>query len=260
MDYQYLLVEKEESKAIVKINRPKALNALNTDVLKELKHLFTNLEEDREIKVIVITGKGEKAFVAGADITEMKDKSPVEAKEFAETGHAAFNQIENCSKPVIAAINGYAFGGGNELALACDIRLASENAKFGQPEVGLGIIAGFGGTQRLPKIIGPSRAKEMLLTGDTIDAKKAQEIGLVSNVVTQEELMDKALKMASSIAENAPLALKMTKEAIDFGLSEGVEKGLKYETNAFSYCFSTDDQKNGMEGFVNKEEVEFKGE
>ena len=260
MDYKYLNVEQEEGIATVKINRPRALNALNTDLLKEIKELFIELEEKKEIRVIIITGSGEKAFVAGADIAEMKDKSPVQAKEFAEAGHAAFTQIENTSKPVIAAINGFALGGGNELALACDIRLAAENAQFGQPEVGLGIIAGFGGTQRLPEVVGPSRAKEMLFTGDNIDAQRAKEIGLISKVLSSDNLMEEARKMASSIANNAPLALKMTKEAVDFGIAEGIEKGLEYETNAFSFCFSTEDQKNGMEGFLNKESVEFKGE
>jgi enoyl-CoA hydratase len=260
LKYQYLLVEKEDGIATIKINRPKALNALNTDLLKEIKDLFSELEDNKDVKVIIITGSGEKAFVAGADIAEMKDKSPVEAKEFAEAGHAAFKQIENTSKPVIAAVNGFALGGGNELALACDIRLAGENARFGQPEVGLGIIAGFGGTQRLPDLVGPAKAKELLFTGDTIKAKEAEQIGLVNQVVSQDNLMETAQKMAFKIASNAPLALKMTKEAVDFGLAEGIEKGLEYETNAFSICFSTGDQKNGMAGFLNKEKVEFKGE
>ena len=260
MNFKHLLIEQEEEIVTVKINRPKALNALNTQILKEIKDCFAELEERKDIRVIILTGSGEKAFVAGADISEMKDKSPLEAKEFAETGHAAFNQIENSSKPVIAAVNGFALGGGNELAMACDMRIAGKNASFGQPEVGLGIIAGFGGTQRLAEIVGPARAKEILFTGDNIKADRAEEIGLVNKIVDPQDLMTEAKKMASSIAQNAPLALKMTKEAVDFGLSEGRNKGLDFETNAFSFCFSTKDQKNGMAAFLNKESADFRGE
>ena len=259
MSYKNLIIEEEEKTAIVKINRPKALNALNSDLLTEIKDCFIELEQKNDIRVIILTGSGEKAFVAGADISEMKDKNSLEAKEFAETGHSAFNAIENSSKPVIAAVNGFALGGGNELALACDLRIAARNASFGQPEVSLGITAGFGGTQRLAKAVGPARAKEILFTADNIKADRAEKIGLVNKVVDGQNLMDEAKKMASSIAENAPLALQMTKEAVDFGLAEGINKGLDYETNAFSFCFSTQDQKNGMDAFLNKKNIDFKG-
>lgn len=259
MDYKHLLIEKKDKIAVVKINRPKALNALNTEVLKELKVSFESLNEEESIRAIILTGKGKKAFVAGADISEMKDKDPVKAKKFAEAGHQAFNSIENSRKPVIAAVNGFALGGGNELAIACDLRIAAQNAQFGQPEVGLGIIAGFGGTQRLAKIVGEARAKEILLTANNIDAEKAENIGLVNEVVDQKDLIDRAEEMAQDIAKNAPLAVQMTKEAVNFGREEGIESGLSFETNAFSYCFSTEDQKKGMEAFLNKESVKFSG-
>ncbi len=259
MNFEYLEVEKKEKFALVKINRPKALNALNTDVLSDLKNAFTELENDKNVRAIILTGKGKKSFVAGADISEMKDQDVIQAKKFAETGHEAFNAIDKNTKPVIAAINGFCLGGGNELAMACDIRIASENAKFGQPEVGLGIIPGFGGTQRLGKIVGESWAKELILTGNNIDVKKAERIGLVNEVVSQDELLGKAFEKAEDIANQAPLAVQMAKEAINFGREEGIESGLSFETNAFSYCFCTDDQKNGMEAFMNKKSVEFEG-
>ena len=260
MDFDNLKIEKEDKITVVKINRPKVLNALNSNVLKELADVFQELENDEETRVIILTGEGQKAFVAGADISEMKDKNSVEAKKFAETGHKAFNMIEKCSKPVIAAVNGFALGGGNELALACDMRFASDNAKFGQPEVGLGIIAGFGGTQRLSKIIGEAKAKEILFTAKNIGAKEAKRLGLVNEVVEQEDLMEKVYEVAEDIAENAPQAIKMTKEAVNYSRGRSIEEGISFETQAFSYCFSTQDQKKGMEAFLNKDAIEFKGE
>ena len=259
MDFDNLKIEKKDKITVVKINRPKVLNALNSDVLKELAEAFQELDADEETRVIILTGEGQKAFVAGADISEMKDKNSIEAKKFAESGHKAFNMIEKCSKPVIGAVNGFALGGGNELALACDMRFASDNAKFGQPEVGLGIIAGFGGTQRLSKIIGEAKAKEILFTAKNIGAKKAKKLGLVNEVVEQEDLMDKVFEVAEDIAGNAPQAVKMTKEAVNYSRGRSVEEGISFETQAFSYCFSTEDQKNGMDAFLNKNSVEFEG-
>lgn len=259
MNYQTLTIEKEEGIAIVTINRPKYLNAINSMVLKELGLAFKEFSESKEIKAVIITGSGEKAFVAGADIAEMKDMTSDEAQKFALLGNQTFNLIENLSKPVLAAINGYALGGGNELALAADIRLAADNARFGQPEVGLGIIPGFGGTQRLAKIIGVGKAKELLLTGEIIDAEEATRIGLVNKVVPLDKLMDEARKLARKISSNAPLALKYCKEAVNFGLGESIDKGLAFESNSFALCFSTEDQKSGMEAFLTKKKAEFKG-
>ncbi len=260
MDFDNLKIDKKDNITEVKINRPKVLNALNSNVLKDLEKAFQKLDNDEETRVIILTGAGEKAFVAGADISEMKDKNSIQAKKFAESGHKAFNMIEKCSKPVVAAVNGFALGGGNELALACDMRFASDNAKFGQPEVGLGIIAGFGGTQRLSKIIGEAKAKEILFTAKNIGAEKAKKLGLVNEVVKQDELMNKVYEVAEDIAGNAPQAVKMTKEAVNYSRGRSIEEGISYETQAFSYCFSTADQKNGMEAFLNKDSVEFKGE
>jgi len=259
MNFSNLVIEKNDKIAILKINRPKKLNALNTELLNEIEIAFKDLDKDDNIRVIILTGEGDKAFVAGADISEMKDKNSMEAAEFAKNGNKAFNAIENCQKAVIAAVNGFALGGGNELSLACDFRIASKNAIFGQPEVSLGIIAGFGGTQRLTKLVGEGKAKELLYTGKNINAKEAKEIGLVNEVVEQEELMDKVLEIAEDIADNAPQAIKMTKEAVNFGRGKSIEEGLAFETQAFSYCFSTEDQKNGMEAFLNKNSIEFEG-
>ncbi|MFW6266407.1 MAG: enoyl-CoA hydratase-related protein [Halanaerobiales bacterium] len=259
MTYNYLNVDIDEI-TVVKINRPDALNALNSEVLDEIHNVFQELENNDAIRVIILTGEGDKAFVAGADIVEMKDLNPVRAKKFAQKGHTAFNQIEKLSKPVIAAINGYALGGGCELALSCDIRFASENAVLGQPEIGLGIIPGFGGTQRLVRIIGEAKAKELIFSGKRIDAQQAEEMGLVNSVFEQDNLMEEAKKLAKKISKQAPIAVNMAKESINFGLTEDIEKGLAYETNAFAFCFSTDDQKKGMEAFINKENVQFSGE
>jgi enoyl-CoA hydratase len=259
MDYRYLIFEEEDDIFTLKINRLKALNALNSGVLRELEHIFLELKENDNIRVVIITGSGEKSFIAGADVSEMKDMLPRDAKEFACLGNRIFSLIENCNKVVIAAINGFSLGGGNELALACDIRIASEIARFGQPEVGLGITTGFGGTQRLAKIIGVAKAKELLFTAEVISSREAEKIGLINKLVAHEELMKEAKEMAKKIAKNAPFAVRMTKESINFGLEEGIEKGISFESNAFSMCFSTADQKKGMEAFLRKDKYEFKG-
>lgn len=244
--------------AIITINRPEALNALNIDVLTELGQEIARAEKDDGVYVMIITGAG-KAFVAGADIQHMKDLSSVEARAFGEYGSSVFRRIEESEKPVIAAVNGYALGGGCELAMACDIRIAGTKAKFGQPEVGLGITPGFGGTQRMPRIVGLSKAKELIFTAETIGAEEALRIGLVSKVVADEELMDSALEMANKIAKNAQIAVRQSKAAINTGMQSDISTGLSYEAQAFALCFSTEDQKDAMNAFVNKSKVsEFK--
>jgi enoyl-CoA hydratase len=246
--------ENKEHVAVLTINRPEALNALNIDVLKELEQAITQVEADNDIYVLIITGAG-KAFVAGADISQMKDLSAYEAKAFGEFGNSVFFKIEMMSKPVIAAINGYALGGGCELAMACDIRIAGEKAKFGQPEVGLGITPGFGGTQRLPRIVGSSKAKELIFTAETIGAEEALKIGLVSKVVPGDELMGAALEMANKIAHNAQIAVRQSKDAINKGMQCDMLTGTAFEAQAFAVCFSTEDQKDAMTAFVNKSKV-----
>lgn len=249
-----VLYEVKDHVAIITINRPDALNALNLAVLKELGQAVTQAESDNDIYVLIITGAG-KAFVAGADISQMKDFSAVEAKAFGDYGNSVFYRIESISKPVIAAINGYALGGGCELSMACDIRIAGNRAKFGQPEVGLGITPGFGGTQRLPRIVGSSKAKELIFTAATIGADEALNIGLVSKVVPGEELMDAALEMANKIAKNAQIAVRQSKDAINKGMQSDIGTGLAYEAQAFAVCFATEDQKDAMTAFVNKSKV-----
>jgi len=241
--------------AIVTIDRQEALNALNQDVLAELEMVVTQAEADRDVYVLIITGAG-RAFVAGADIAQMKDFTADEGRAFGEFGNKVFLKIESLSKPVIAAINGFALGGGCELCMACDIRIASEKAKFGQPETGLGITPGFGGTQRLPRIVGLSKSKELIFTAQTIDAQEALRIGLVSQVVPGEELMDTALDMAAKIAQNAQIAVRQSKSAINMGMQCDIETGAAIETLAFGLCFSTEDQKDAMSAFINKSKVE----
>ncbi|MEQ2128620.1 short-chain-enoyl-CoA hydratase [Caldanaerobacter subterraneus KAk] len=259
MEYKNIEVKIEKGIATITINRPKALNALNTETLEELENVLEVLQNDDGVKVIVITGAGEKAFVAGADISEMKDMSVFEAKKFAELGQKVFRKIELMKKPVIAAVNGYALGGGCELALACDIRIASRNAKFGQPEVGLGIIPGFGGTQRLPRIVGVSKAKELIYTGDMIDAEEALRIGLISKVVEQDKLLEEAYGIAKKIMSKGLVAVSLAKEAINKSLEVDIDSGMEYEANAFALCFGTQDQKEGMAAFLEKRAPKFEG-
>lgn len=247
-----VLVEKEGPVAILTINNPKALNALSTAVLQDLEEAVNDVKNDDDIYAVIITGAGPKSFVAGADIAEMKDKTVEEAAEYGAFGNKVFRTIETMEKPVIAAINGFALGGGNELAMACDIRLAAENAVFGQPEVGLGITPGFGGTQRLARIVPVGIAKEIIYTGRNIKAPKALEIGLVNAVYPQEELMDAAKKMANGIAKNAPKAVAASKAAINKGLDGTMDEGIAIEVEEFSNCFATEDQKYGMDCFLNK--------
>lgn len=254
MEYQNLLLEKKEvGIALLTINRPQAMNAMNSNVLEDLTHAVAEVANDLSVKVLIITGAGDKAFVAGADIAEMRDMVPPEALEFARKGHALMDAIENMEKPVIAAVNGFALGGGDELALACDIRMASKRAKFGQPEIKLGITLGWGGTRRLTALVGPAKAKELIFTGAIIDADEALRIGLVNRVAEPEKLMDEALSLAGELAEKSPLTLKLAKHLVNNWGKASLEK------ETFSHCFSTRDQKEGMAAFIEKRKANFEG-
>ena len=253
-----VLIAKEGHVATITINRPKALNALSTAVLTDLNAALDEVAADQDVYALIITGAGDKSFVAGADIAEMKDKSVEEAAEYGKFGNAVFRKIETFRCPVIAAVNGFALGGGCELAMSCDIRVASENAVFGQPEVGLGITPGFGGTQRLARLVGAGIAKEMIYTARNIKADRAAQIGLVNKVVAAEELSATVMKMAQGIAKNAPIAVAYAKKAINNGLQTDIDSGIAIEVEEFSNCFATEDQTYGMTCFLEKvKEKEF---
>lgn len=247
-----VLLEKDGNVAVITINNPKALNALSTEVLEDLEAAVKDVKADDDIYAVIITGAGDKSFVAGADIAEMKDKTVEEAAQYGAFGNKVFREIETMEKPVIAAINGFALGGGNELAMSCDIRLAADNAVFGQPEVGLGITPGFGGTQRLARIVPVGIAKEIIYSGRNIKPEKALAIGLVNAVYPHDELMPAAKKMAAGIAKNAPKAVAASKKAINEGLDKAMDDAINVEVEAFSSCFATEDQKYGMDCFLNK--------
>lgn len=249
-------IEEKETHTKLTLNNP-PVNAICTELLEELDEKLDSIK-DNDSRAIIITGEG-KSFVAGADISEMKDMSPEEAEEFSEKGHRIFTKLENFPKPVIAAINGFALGGGLEIALSCDILIASKKAKFGQPEVGLGLIPGFGGTQRLTRTVGPKKAKELIFTADRIDAKDAYEIGLVNNVVKPDDLMSECENIADKISKNAPLAIQHAKKAINEGSDIKIDEALEIEAEEFKECFKTEDVKEGLNAFINKEEPEFKG-
>ena len=253
-----VVLEKEGHLAVVTINRPKALNALNSETLNDLNYVIDMLEADSNIYCVILTGAGEKSFVAGADIAEMKDLNSKEAEEFGLLGNRVFRRLEKLDKPVIAAISGFALGGGCELAMACDIRIASEKAKFAQPEAGLGITPGFGGTQRLARLVGAGKAKEMIYTCSMIKADEALRIGLVNKVVPLENLMDEAKAMANAIAENAPIAVKLCKDAIDRGLQVDIDHGVEVEAEDFGKCFDSEDQFEGMLAFLERRPKNFK--
>ncbi|MCL6610024.1 MAG: enoyl-CoA hydratase/isomerase family protein [Peptococcaceae bacterium] len=257
MGYENLIYEKEENIALITINRPKVLNALNADLLRELEAVVEEVEKDGEVRAVIITGAGDKAFVAGADIAYMSGLSPLEAKSFAQLGQRVFSKVENMSKPVIAAVNGYALGGGNELAMACDIRVASDKAKFGQPEVQLGLIAGFGGTQRLSRLVNPGLAKEILFTADQYDAETAHKIGLVNHVVPGEELISFCKGMAKRIASRGPVAVRLSKEAVNQGLNMDLDKAIALEADLFGLVFTTEDRKEGIGAFLEKRKPAF---
>lgn len=255
--YETLRYETKEQIAYVTIDRPKAMNALSTEVLDELQSVFQTIDSDPEIRVAILTGEG-KAFVAGADIAQMVKMTGVEGYETIRRGSQIITVIEAMEKPVIAAINGFALGGGCELAMACDIRIASEKAQFGQPEVGLGIIPGFGGTQRLPRLAGKGMAKYMILTGDYIKADEALRIGLVEKVVTPEELMPECEKIAKKIIKNAPIAVKVAKTTINNGIMLDTATAVALESESFGVSFASDDRIEGMTAFLEKRAADFK--
>ncbi len=257
-NYETILVEKRDKIAVITINRPDKLNALNSKVHLEGVSALDELRNDNSIRVVIITGTGAKSFVAGADISEFADHTPVTQRNiFYE--RSLFNSIDAFPKPVIAMINGFCLGGGNELALACDLRVASENARFAQPEINLGIICGGGGTQRLTRLIGEGRAMEIILTGDMIDAQKALQYGLVNHVFTSEELEVKTMELAAKIAEKAPIALQMSKEAVKFASRSNLDEGLRREVDLFALCFSTEDKEEGVSAFLEKRKPNFQG-
>ena len=247
-----ITTSKDEGVCVVKINRPTKLNAMNIDVARELISTFQQLDKDDSVKVIVLTGEGDKAFSAGADIEYMSKISADESEVYAKLGQEVTGTIENVSKPTIAAVNGFALGGGCEVAMSCDIRIASENARMGQPEVTIGIPPGWGGTQRLMRIVGVAKAKELVYTGKMIKANEAKEIGLVNNVVPLESLMEEVMSMAKTIASNATLAVRMSKTAINKGRNADLDTGLGVELLAWRNCFSDPDREKRMTDFVNK--------
>ena len=258
-EYTNLLYENDNGIGIVTLNRPKAMNALNTATLNELNSLLDVIAKDNTVKVVIITGGGEKSFVAGADITEMQALCAVEGRACGKLGQTVFTKLENLPQPVIAAVNGFALGGGCELAMACDIRIASEKAKFGQPEVSLGITPGFGGTQRLPRLVGKGIAKELLFTADIIDAAEAYRIGLVNKVAAPAELMNTAKALAQKIMSRASVAVQLCKAAVNEGMDMDLDSGIAYEAEVFGLCFATADQKEGMTAFVEKRKPNFIG-
>lgn len=259
MGYQYLIYETQGPLGVVSVNRPEALNALNQTLYRELHDLFQQIEEDREIGAVVLTGSGEKAFVAGADIADMRPRSTVEIQGFLDVSRMAFDRIHTMSKPVIAAVNGFALGGGCELAICCDFRIASEKAKFGQPEINLGIIPGGGGTQRLQRLIGMAWTKELVFTGEIIDARKALSIGLVNKVVPADRLMDEAKGLAALLLGKSRVILALAKKAINTGANTDLASGLDVEAQCFALCFGTRDQKEGMAAFLEKRKPVFTG-
>ena len=259
MNFENILFEKKDAIVYVTINRPKVLNALNTATMGELRTVFTQVKDDREVRVVILTGAGEKSFVAGADISELQKNNPVEAKEYTHRGQAVLDVIENLGKPVIACINGFALGGGCEIAMACTMRLASENAKLGQPEVKLGIIPGYGGTQRLPRLLGKGLAMQLLLTGEMITAQEAYRIGLVNEVVPSAQLIARGEAIARSIIKNAPIAVQYCLEAVNHGMEMTLKEGLFLEATLFSVSCATEDKKEGTTAFLEKRAANFTG-
>lgn len=259
MNFENILVEKKNSIAYVTVNRPKVLNALNMATMDELRTAFHDIKNDGGVRVVILTGSGEKAFIAGADINELAAHEAVSGKEYTHRGQSVLNLIENLGIPVIACINGFALGGGCEIAMACTMRLASENAKLGQPEVKLGIIPGYGGTQRLPRLVGKSRAMQLVLTGEMINAQEAHRIGLVNEVTAPAELIPRAEAIAQKIIANAPLAVQYSLEAINKGLEMTLPEALYLEAVLFSVACSSEDKKEGTTAFLEKRTAQFKG-
>jgi len=258
-DYENILVDIEDGIATITFNRPKVLNALNVETTRELGAAFDAVAIDDSVHAVILTGAGEKAFVAGADIGVLNTYGPVEARDAAYLGQSTFDKVEECPKPVIAAINGFALGGGCEVALACHIRLAAEGAKIGLPEINLGVIPGHGGTQRLSRLIGKGRALELICTGDFISAADAQKYGIVNAVYPADELMERARELAANFASKPPVAMRYAIEAVNQGLNATLKEGQAIEAHLFGLCFATEDQSEGMEAFLGKRKAEWKG-
>src|SRR6476619_756794 len=259
MTFSNILLEKKNSIAYVTVNRPKVLNALNMATMEELRAAFREIRNDASMRVVILTGAGEKAFIAGADIGELAQHDAVSAKEYTHKGQAVLNLIENLGKPVIACINGFALGGGCEIAMACTMRLASQNAKLGQPEVKLGIIPGYGGTQRLPRLVGKGIAMQLVLAGEMISAEEAHRIGLVNEVTAPGELIPRAEAIAAKIIANAPLAVQYAMEAVNKGMEMTLPEGMYLEAVLFGLCCATEDKKEGTTAFLEKRAPQFRG-
>jgi enoyl-CoA hydratase len=259
MRFDNILVERAGAVAFVTINRPAVLNALNAATLEELGLAFDDLRRNADIRVVVLTGAGEKAFVAGADIRELSEQGPASARDYAVRGQQLFTSLETLGKPVIAAINGYALGGGCELAMACSIRIAAETARLGQPEIDLGLLPGFGGTQRLPRIVGRGRALELMLTGAPVSAPEAWRIGLVNRVVPPADLLKETRALAETLAAKAPLAVQYVLQAVEYGLDTTLAVGCAYEASLFGLAAATDDMREGTRAFLEKRTPVFQG-
>jgi enoyl-CoA hydratase len=259
MNFENILLDKKNSVAYVTVNRPKVLNALNMATMEELRAAFTDIKSDAAIRVAILTGSGEKAFIAGADIAELSKHHAISGKEYTHKGQSVLDLIENLGKPVVACINGFALGGGCELAMACTMRLASQTAKLGQPEVKLGIIPGYGGTQRLPRLVGKGVAMQLVLTGEMITADEAHRIGLVNEVTAPADLIPRAEAIAQKIIANAPLAVQYAMEAVNHGLDLTLAEGLYLEATLFGVCCATEDKTEGTKAFLEKRAAQFKG-
>ncbi len=259
MEYNNIVVQIKEGIAIIAFNRPEVLNALNGNLLKEFLHALDEIAVDENIRVLILTGAGEKSFIAGADIKQFLTFNPLKAKSFSEMGRSMMNKLQELPIPVIAAVNGFALGGGCEVAMACDFIYASENAMFGLPEITLGIIPGFGGTQKLPRLVGESMAKELIFTGKMIPAQEAKNMGLANKVCSQEQLMDDVIKTAKIIASKGKVSLRAAKQAINNGMNVDLTTGFSIEIDAFALCFTSPDAKEGASAFLEKRTPYFKG-
>ncbi len=257
MNLANLSFKKNNETGILRLNRPEALNALNTATFHDMNTVLDKIESSPDVSVVIVTGEG-KAFVAGADIAEMKDMDGEQSRQFSLLGQKTFRRIEQMETVFIAAVNGYALGGGCELAMACDLRVASEKAKFGQPEVNLGVVPGFAATQRLTRLVGPSKAKELLFTADIIDADTALGIGLVNRVVAPETLFDEVIKLAAQIQQKGPLAVRLVKSCVNRAMDADMETGSAFEAEAFGLCFASGETREGMSAFLEKREAKFK--